>query len=92
MEIDIIIEKYKDKELFDIVFELENEVSRLKEIKGRNQKWTNYINSSKEVLFFLKSGIKPVAMKDFEFKKMKPMIENLVEKGNLKKEVLNYFE
>jgi hypothetical protein len=92
MEIDNIVDKYKDKEFFDIIFELEKEVVRLKLIKGRKQHLTDYINSAKEVLFFLQSGIKPAGISDWEFRKMKPLIEKLVEKGNLKKEIMGCFE
>jgi hypothetical protein len=92
MELDNIVEKYKDKELFEIITELQREVSRLKSTKGRAEKFNDYINSAREVLFFLQSGVKPSGLTSFEFNKIKPMVEKLVEKGNLKKEILDYFE
>ena len=43
-------------------------------------------------LFFLKSGIKPAGISDWDFQSFRPVIEKLVEKGQLKSTILSLFE
>lgn len=42
-------------------------------------------------LFFLKIGIKPAGVSDLDFQSFRPVIEKLVEKGQLKSTILGLF-
>lgn len=42
-------------------------------------------------LFFLRYGIKPAGISDWDFQSFRPVIEKLVEKGQLKSTILSLF-
>ena len=44
-----------------------------------------------ELLFFLNTGVKPSALTDNEFQLYRPIIQNLVNMGNLSEDALKYF-
>jgi len=90
--IDKIVYKYSDSDFMHAVFELEKEINRLKSIKPRKQHLTDYINAGREILFFLGSGIKPHGLSDADFMKLKPMIKNMSDKGQLDKKIMGYFD
>jgi len=90
--IEKIAKQYSDKELINILDGLIREVGRLKAIRKRNHEQTEYMRAAGEVLFFLQSGIKPAALDNDEFMALKPLIQELVDKGNLKKEIMAYFD
>ncbi|MCD9188288.1 MAG: hypothetical protein LUM44_17865 [Pyrinomonadaceae bacterium] len=61
-------------------------------VKARAMGSTSYAKSLKGFLFFLRSGIKPMGIDDYEFAKYKSVCEKLVEKKQFKPEVLQMFQ
>lgn len=50
-----------------------------------------YISTLKGLIFFIANGIKPGGVNDANFQLFKPIIENLIEQGEIKEEILKLF-
>jgi len=93
------IDKVKDKNLFEIISEAQNEVSRAENgsfgVKGavakRNSGALEYASDLKELIFFLGNGVKPFGISDSVFYSFKPICENLVNKKQFKPGILDLF-
>ena len=59
-----------------------------RDIESLQQK---YIFALKGLSFFLQQSIKPIGVEEHTFQSFKPLIENLVKKGQLKEEILTVF-
>ena len=61
----------------------------------KNRKWIcqEYVNFLRGFLFFMRCGsIKPGSVSDGDFQLFRPVCQNLVNKGQLKPDVMNFFE
>ena len=90
--IEKIVEQYSDKDWINIIDGLDREARRLKNLRKRNEQQQEYLRAAREVVFFLGNGIKSASLDEDEFMAMKPLIQKLVDKGNLKKEIMAYFD
>jgi len=93
------VEKIKEEDLPEIIEKTSREAKRI-ENKSFNKKGAKrarkegsieYLENLKGLLFFLKKGKKPDSVSDEVFQKYRPIIKNLVQKGELKKEILEKF-
>lgn len=91
----------KDKDFIEIVLlgqqekrEAESHLGRGKAaiVKARQSGLGYYIESLGRFLFFMQNGIKPWHVDENEFRLYKIVCKKLVEKGQLKKEVLDFFK
>lgn len=90
--IERISNKYKGTDLIDIIDQLNKEATRLKQIRSRSEDQREYLNATKEVLFFLGSGMRPAALDQESFMAMRPLIQSLVDKGQFKDEIMTHFD
>ncbi|MDR2004085.1 MAG: hypothetical protein LBQ74_13720 [Prevotella sp.] len=73
--------------------EYKSTLNRLGKIdRDTNYKIMRYNDFVHEFLFFIQSGIKPAGMRDDDFNRTKPIIEKLVEKGQLKRTILEMYQ
>lgn len=97
-EIKELIKKYQDKDFIEIHKSLTTELKELDRIYfypgkykhiSSNYKFKNYREHAGDFLFFLNTGMIPATIGLDGLKRFLPIINNLVNKGQLKKEVLN---
>jgi hypothetical protein len=97
-----LIKKYINKDLFDIIYELSSEIERLDKLHlNINHKSNRHLSAYQlreyreyagDFLFFLNSGITPAGIGIDGLKFFLPIINNLVDKGQLKQSVLDRFQ
>ncbi len=98
-EIESLVKKYKDKDLPVIWSELTSEVIHLDKLFSKYRPKHNssdnglkeYREYAGDFLFFLNTGVTPVGIGIEGLRILLPVIKNLVEKGQLKKEILDRF-
>ena len=90
--IEKIVRKYKNTDYYTIIDELNKEAFRLKQLRSINYEQKEYLNAIKEVLFFFNTLIKPKALDKNSFLAMKPLVQSLLDKKQLKKEVMDCFD
>ncbi len=94
-----LIERIKDKDFIEILDDLVKERTYLKRLSlsdvkkaGKSEyKFSQYKDHIGDFLFFLNSGMTPATTGLDGLKKFLPVINNLVEKKQLKPEVLDRF-
>jgi hypothetical protein len=98
-DINELIEKYQDKELFDIIVELTREVEYLDKLWRKTDKKAPYVYQLEkyreyagDFLYFLNTGGTPAGIGLEGLKHFLPIIQNLVNKGNFKETVLDRFK
>lgn len=100
MEYDIkkLVLKYQDKNYAEILTELTKEVTHLDQLYAKLKRseydngLTDYRTHAGDFLFFINSGAVPAGIGLSGLKLFLPIIVNLVDKGQLKPEVLNLFK
>lgn len=80
------IEKNIDKDRLEIVSEA-REQGRL----AKQAKKLKYVENLQGLVFFVEHGRKPVGVSDDVFQFFRPICENLIEKTQLKSEILELF-
>ena len=97
------IDKYiKDsigKNLIDIQVDLQHEIAKAERgtsnvkgaVKKREMGALDYAENLKGLVWFLNTGIKPAGVNDIDFQLFKPLIEDLVDRNQLKEEILKRF-
>lgn len=98
-KIENLVSKYQDKEFIDIISELTNEVNHLDKLWVNRKKHKEiseyqleeYRKYAGDFLFFLNTGGTPARIGIDGLKKFLPIITNLVDKNQLKKDVLERF-
>lgn len=100
-EIEELVQKYQDKDIIELRESLTAEVKELDRIYfypgkykhiSSDHKFMKYRDYAGDFLCFLNTGITPATIGIEGLKHFLPIIRNLVEKGQLKKEVLNIFK
>ena len=90
--------KYQDKEYINIIIDLNKEVQHLDALYSRLKKneYDNGLVAYREYLgdflFYLNSGVVPAGIGKKGLMMFLPILENLVQKGQLKSEVLDLFK
>lgn len=99
-DIEDFIEQVKDKDYHEILRLAAEEGSRVQrasyKVRGateaRRQGSPQYARLLGGLVFFLKSGVKPSGIDDWDFQRFRPIAENLVRKDQFKPEVLCLFK
>jgi hypothetical protein len=93
--IEKFIEECMSMDLFDIVKYTETKCNATeKSTKDRDEEYLRYkyYHFVHEFAFLIKTGIKPGTMPDDDFFRTKPIIEKLVEKGQLNNSILQIYQ
>jgi hypothetical protein len=98
--IDKFIAEAKTKTWFELIQHCESQLNWLDKIsfspkspyKEREYEILKYRDFIGEYLFFLRSGIKPAGMKEADFQRTKEITIELVNKKNLKEDILKVYE
>jgi hypothetical protein len=61
------------------------------DFKGSRYALSEYDNFLGAFIFLLRNSVKPATIRESDFELTKPVIQKLVDKGNLKAEVLNIY-
>jgi hypothetical protein len=99
-EIEEFIEKAIKKDFANLFIDCEKELNWLKNLrvtknsplKGMEWKIVGYRDFIHEFTFLLHNSIKPAGMKNADFVLTKPIMEALVQKGQVKPEVLAIYD
>jgi hypothetical protein len=99
-DINNLVSKYQDKNFIDILSELTKEVNHLDNLHRNIKKhkdiseyqFQEYRKYAGDFLYFLNTGGTPAGIGIDGLKKFLPIITNLVDKGQLKKDVLERFQ
>jgi hypothetical protein len=91
------IEAMMEKDYLQILFAAEAEVYAAEGIRRpakspRVKTAAEYAAFLKAFLFFMRYGIKPGGILDYEFLLFRPLCEKLVQKGQFKPSVLDFFK
>ncbi|MBN1618499.1 hypothetical protein JW887_04100 [Candidatus Dojkabacteria bacterium] len=86
------LESLQGKDIFEIHAITNNEYRECDKLKTRFPEYVRYVEYIGEFLFFVNTGVRPCNISFEEFLLYKPICENLVETGSLKKEVLELFK
>ena len=98
--IDRFIETVKSMDYPDIIRHANDECAKLeaahRRIKGRRARGQSglmsHVDFLKGFLFFIQGHGRPHGLSDHEFQKIRPVVQALVDKGQFKDEVLNWFK
>ena len=99
-DISKFIDRVEDKDRLEIIRLAVQEVNYLEpklfRVKGaverRKRGGCEYVAQLKEFIFFMRFEIKPTGVKDWIFRLYRPVCEKLVEKGQMKSTILDFFE
>jgi len=94
------VEAIKDEDYVEVIRQANLEVGEPERrsfgvkgaIRARQQGSVEYAAVLKGFLFFMQYGVKPAGVTDSHFQLFHPVCENLVQKGQLKPGILNFFE
>ena len=88
--------KILNKDWHDIIFDTDSAIRSAENIKvkGRDDEYykSSYLIYVKSIGFFLQSVVKPAGLSDSEFQQLKPLIQNLIDKGQWKAESIKVFD
>jgi len=87
-----IIEKYLNSDYIGIIEGLNKEIAIMMRLGKPSNDDIEYIKASKEILFLLQYGIKPFGLDNYNIVLIKPLIQNLIDKGQLKNEIISIFD
>lgn len=94
-DIDKFLKNQEGKDYLDILTSCHQEHTWLNNIKPKDRDeqyyWQKYYSFLGGFTFLLSQGIKPASMNDDDFMSIKPIIKSLVDKKQLKPEMLDLF-
>lgn len=87
-----IVDKYLDTDWIKIINGLNKEIATIMQFSKQSKDDIEYIKASKEILFLLQYGTKPNGLDKNEMELIKPLTQNLINKGQLKNEIISVFD
>ena len=99
-DLEKLVDKYKDKSYIDIIVELTKEVQHLDNLwikpklvpTDQRYELEKYRDYAGDLLYFMNTGGTPATIGLNGLRRFLPIISNLVEKGQLTKDVLDRFQ
>lgn len=93
------LERMARLDYHDILREADAECGRVQKVSSRvrgaprqrKMGSLQYLQRIKEFLFFMQHGIRPATASESDFQSYRPVVETLVEKGQIKPETLEVF-
>ena len=98
-DLDELLTRMVGKDYLDILREAEQEANAVERglhglrgaPKRREQGGGVYLNKIGQFLFFMRHGIKPLGVYEEDFQRYMPIIQSLVDRGQMKPEALDIF-